>query len=101
LDDIQPNLVVCNINCRPVIEELLSSAEHSITIQTQYISDDAILQILREKSMLADFDMKLLLADTDDNKELVRYFGKNKARTLKKPYNHSKMILIDGKVLLL
>lgn len=101
LEDIHPNLVVCNINCRPVIEELLSSAEYSITIQTQYISDDAILQILREQADAEDFDMKLLLADTDDNEEVVRYFGSDRARVLEEPYNHTKMILIDGKTLLL
>lgn len=100
-EDIHPNLLVCNINCRPVIENLLSSAEKSIIIETQYISDDAILKILKNKAWNQGFEMKLVLADTDTNEDVVDYFGKNQARILKKPYNHSKMILIDRKTLLL
>lgn len=46
LEDIHPNVLVCDINCRVVIEELLSSAEKSIIIETQYISDSMIKNIL-------------------------------------------------------
>ena len=49
LEDIHPNLVICNINCRDVIEIILSEAEESIIIQTQYIVDDRILNILKNK----------------------------------------------------
>ncbi|HBB04039.1 TPA: hypothetical protein DCZ39_04035 [Patescibacteria group bacterium] len=99
MQDIHPNLVVCNINCRGVIEQLLSSAKDSIIIQTQYITDDALRNILKTKKSLPEF--KLLVADTDDNDELIRYFGNEYARKFKKYYNHTKMILIDHKILLL
>ena len=72
IKDIHPNLVVCNINCRGVIEQLLSSAEESIIIQTQYITDEFIRNLLREKKSLPEF--KMLVADTKDNTNLVRIF---------------------------
>jgi len=99
MKDIHPNLVVCNINCRGVIEQLLKSAKESIIIQTQYITDDALRTILKTKKTLPEF--KLLVADTSDNDELVRYFGNEYARKFKQYYNHTKMILIDHKTLLL
>lgn len=97
--DIHPNLVVCNINCRGVIEQLLASAKNSIIIQTQYITDDAIREILKAKKNLNEY--KFLVADTDDNTELVRYFGPQNAKKFTKWYNHTKMIMIDHKILLL
>ena len=99
MKDIHPNLVVCNINCRGVIEQLLSSAKESIIIQTQYITDEAIWKILKTKRSLPE--LKMLVADTDDNNDLVSYFGNTYARKFKKYYNHTKMILVDNKTLLL
>ena len=99
MKDIHPNLVVCNINCRGVIEQLLSSAKESIIIQTQYITDDVLRTILKTKKKLPEF--KLLVANTPDNDELVRFFGPTYARKFKQYYNHTKMILIDHKTLLL
>ena len=52
--NLHPNLVVCPLNCRDVIETLLESAEKSIVIQTQYIVDDEILDILHKKSEEVD-----------------------------------------------
>jgi CO dehydrogenase/acetyl-CoA synthase epsilon subunit len=60
------------LNCREVIKTLLESAEKSIVIQTQYIVDDEILDILRKKS--EQIDMAIIVADTDDNYDLVSYF---------------------------
>ena len=100
IDDIHPNLVVCNINCRAVIENLLSNAKKSIYIQTQYILDDSILEILKEKYDELD-DMKFIVSDTDSNDFLVDYFGPWVARKFSKYYNHTKMILIDDEKLLL
>lgn len=99
MKDIHPNLVVCNINCRGVIEQLLSSAQTSIIIQTQYITDDNIRKILKSKKNLTEF--KLLVADTTDNNDLISFFGDTYARKFKQQYNHTKMILIDNKIVLL
>ena len=97
--NLHPNLVVCPFNCREVIKTLLESAEKSIVIQTQYIVDDEILDILHKKS--EEVDMAIIVADTDDNYDLISYFWPWIARTLKTHYNHTKMILVDEKYLLL
>ena len=70
--NLHPNLVVCPFNCREVIKTLLESAEKSIVIQTQYIVDDEILDILHKKS--EQVDMAIIVADTDDNYDLILYF---------------------------
>ncbi len=70
--NLHPNLVVCPFNCRDVIKTLLESAQKSIVIQTQYIVDDEILDILRKKS--SEVDMAIIVADTDDNFDLISYF---------------------------
>lgn len=97
--NLHPNLVVCPFNCREIIETLLESAEKSIVIQTQYIVDDEILDILHKKS--EQVDMAIIVANTDDNYDLISYFWPWIARTLKTRYNHTKMILVDEKYLLL
>ena len=97
--NLHPNLVVCPLNCREVIKTLLESAEKSIVIQTQYIVDDEILDILRKKS--EEVDMAIIVADTDDNFDLISYFWPWVARALNSRYNHTKMILVDEKYLLL
>ena len=97
--NLHPNLVVCPLNCRDVIKTLLESAEKSIVIQTQYIVDDEIFDILREKS--EEVDMAIIVADTEDNNHLISYFWPWIVRSLKSHYNHTKMILVDEKYLLL
>ena len=97
--NLHPNLVVCPLNCRDVIKTLLESAEKSIVIQTQYIVDDEIIDILRKKS--EQVDMAIIVADTDDNYDLISYFWPWIARALKTHYNHTKMILVDEKYMLL
>ena len=97
--NLHPNLVVCPFNCREVIKTLLENAEKSIVIQTQYITDNEILNILHKKS--EQVDMAIIVADTDDNYDLISYFWPWIARILKSRYNHTKMILVDEKYLLL
>ena len=100
LYDIHPNLIVCNINCRESIEYLLSTAEKSILIQTQYILDENVLDILKGKSAELE-DMRFIVSDTDSNDFLIEYFGPWVARKFNKYYNHTKMILVDDEILLL
>ncbi|MDD3868189.1 MAG: phospholipase D-like domain-containing protein [Candidatus Absconditabacteria bacterium] len=99
IGDLHSNLVVCPVNCRGGIEALLSGAQESIIIQTQYIMDEEILKILRKKS--EEINLKIIVADTIDNANLTNYFGPGVARALKAHYNHTKMILVDEKYLLL
>jgi len=109
LEDIHPNLVVCNINCRDVIEILLSEAKKSIIIQTQYIVDDRVLDILKnkvwqgvwKKNWEQEIEMKFVVSDTETSDNLLMYFGPSVARKFTEYYNHTKMILIDNEILLL
>ncbi len=100
IDDLHPNLVVCNINCRPVIENLLNNAKNSILIQTQYIVDGSIIEILKNQSIKLK-DMRFIVSATDSNNDLLKYFGPWVAKKFDKYYNHTKMILIDDRILLL
>lgn len=95
-DDIHPNILVCPINCREVLESLIASAEQSIWIQTQYIVDDRIMDLLKNKSEL---DMQIVVADLDTNRDMLYYFWPKVARALPKPYVHAKTMLIDDKYL--
>ncbi len=101
VNDIHPNLVVCNINCRDVIESILQWAEKSIIIQTQYIVDDKILKILKNKSVNDDVETRFVVSDTETSDDLLRYFGPGVARKFYEYYNHTKMILFDCELLLL
>lgn len=95
--DIHPNIVFCNINCRGVIEYLLKSAKTSITIQTQYITDPTLQNILIDQFPL---DLKIIVANTESNDRIEKLLGKNIVKRQKKSYIHDKSILIDNKILL-
>jgi len=99
IQDIHPNLLICNINCRASIEKLLNEAQESIFIETQYITDPSIFEILKNKSSLSWF--QIIVSDTNANDNLLNYFWPGKVKKLKKPYVHAKMILVDNKYLLL
>ena len=65
--------MVCPQNCREIIELFLNNAQEEILIQTQYITDLALLDILKQQ--FSKVKMRFLVADTDDNTDLVEYFG--------------------------
>jgi hypothetical protein len=46
---IEPNLVVCNLNCRAIITDLITNAKESIVLQMEDISDPSIYALLSEK----------------------------------------------------
>ncbi len=104
--DIHPNLVVCNINCRTVVEKLLDSAQSSIIIQNQYITDPSIMEILKSKidqfaRSTGQNEIRIILANTDTNNYPKLSLGKDYVKIYKKNYMHAKMILIDKKLLLI
>jgi len=95
-EDIHPNLLVCPINCREVLESMIADAEQSIWIQTQYIVDARILDLLKKQSWL---DVQIVVADLDSNRDMLYYFWPKVARALPKPYVHAKAMLIDDRYL--
>ena len=76
---------------------MLQSAKESIIIETQYINDAAITDILVHQKVK---EKKLLVADLKTSDALISYLPDN-AKKFPKPYLHAKMILIDHKLLLL
>jgi cardiolipin synthase A/B len=99
LADLHPNLVVCNINCRGVIEHMLNEAKESIIIDTQYINDAAIIDILSKQQKKVK-EMKLLVANIGTN-DMVQSLLPDFTKKYTERYLHAKMILIDHKLLLL
>lgn len=100
MQKIHPRLVICPLDCRQVIEEMIMSAEESIDIMTQYIYDPILISLLKNTD--PDIDLHLLLSDSSGNRELVDYFGDSVAQMYESTsqYLHTKTILIDDKRLL-
>lgn len=100
--DIHPNLLVCPINCRAILEHLIESAKHSILIQNQYIEDPRLLELLGEKiKTLWTWNIHIQLPDTDKNKQHQQQWWTTIVQLIKKPYIHAKMMLIDNQILYL
>ncbi len=100
--DIHPNLLVCPINCRAILEQLIVSAKSSILIQNQYIEDPRLLGLLGEKiKTLWTWNLHIQLPATDKNKQLQQQWWTAILQLIKKPYIHAKMMLIDNQILYL
>ncbi len=99
--DIHPNILICPLNCRNGVETLLQSAKESIIMQEQYLADDRVINILKNKAVDPNIDIKITLASPSKNYTRAKYFWTHIVRVVKKPYIHAKMILIDKKYLLL
>lgn len=94
-----PNLLVCPLDCRQKLEFLLNSAQKSIWISAQYITDERIVDILRKQSNL---DIRILTNNMESNDELIRYFEKKIVQfESPKQYNHDKMLIIDNQKMLI
>lgn len=96
--DIHPNLVICPINCRVIVETLIASAKKSLIIQTQYIQDTNIQDLILTSNVK---NKRVIVADTDSSKAFLKRATPRIARALSKPYVHAKMILIDDTYLLI
>ena len=94
-----PNLLVCPLDCRQKLEFLLNSAQKSIWISAQYITDENIIKLLSNKP---NIDIRILTNDMKSNNDLVRYFGKKVVQfESPKQYNHDKMVIIDNQKILI
>lgn len=93
--DIPPNLLVCNIDCRSKILYFIKNAKKSILIQHQTLSDEELISSLRNVSV----SKKIILSDSSENREKKIYF--QDIKFMKKPYLHAKAILVDDKYLII
>ncbi len=95
--DVAANLLVCNVNCRNKLETLLKSAQKSIYIWHQNLSDNEIINILKTKKNL---DLKIILSDSKENDEAKKLFF-DQTKYISSPYIHNKWIIIDNKYLII
>jgi len=93
---IHPNLLVCPINCRDIIQSLIRWAQKSIIIQNQYIEDPALAKIIAAKTWVSK---QIIVASNDFSSGTLALFGEE-ARILTSPYPHAKMMLIDDQYLM-
>lgn len=99
-EDIHPNLVFCEIDCRHKITELISSAKESIIIQNQYVEDEQIIWLLSDK-INAGIDTRINLPQDEGDRAKDLPFLDNHVKFLKSPRIHAKALLIDRKYLLI
>lgn len=93
-----PNLLVCPLNCRAKMEYLINNAQKSIRISAQYVTDQRIIAMLDKKQLL---DLRIRSNDTVDNYPLRDLLGPKVVNLQKTPYSHDKMLIIDGKYLMI
>lgn len=98
--DIHPNILVCPINCREKISQLIESAHSSVYIMHQYLKDESLTEIL-DKKIKDWLDVRMIFSDTDSNYVLVNRRGDDVVSIQKKPYVHTKIIIIDNKYMII
>lgn len=98
--DIHPNLVFCEVDCRHKVTELISSAKESIIIQNQYVEDEEIIWLLSDK-INAGIDTRINLPQDEGDRAKDLPFLDNHVKFLNSPRIHAKALLIDNTYLLI
>lgn len=80
------------------MEYLINNAQKSIRISAQYVTDQRIIAMLDKKQLL---DLRIRSNDTVDNYPLRDLLGPKVVNLQKTPYSHDKMLIIDGKYLMI
>ncbi len=97
VDKIDPNLLICPLNCRAMISQLISSSKESIVISAQYIQDDSIIELLNQKAK--EIDLQVLVWFWQDEWRLDS-LPEWTIKILPDPYLHTKNIMIDDTLLI-
>lgn len=92
-------LVVSPLNSRETAEGLIRSAERTIDVYAEVIRDEAVVGLLMDRS--ADgVAVRVIVPDevAPDDAEVYAELGRSgvEVRTMGTPYQHAKMILVDG-----
>ena len=80
------------------MEYLINNAKQSIRISAQYVTDKRIMDLLDTKQSL---DLRIRTNDTVDNIPLRDLLGPKVVTLQKTPYSHDKMLMVDGKYLMI
>jgi len=113
-DRIASNIVICNLNCRAVITDLITKAKESLVLQIEDISDPSIYTLLTQKpsqvvyrdngygrTVTWAFEFKAIFPNTKENRLIENEFGSWNVRLLRKPDLHTKIMVVDHKWLLI
>lgn len=95
----EQDLVVSPTNSRDKLTSLLKSARYSIDTEAEVIEDDEIVGILSEKAQT--LPVRMIIPEPDripSNKiDAEKLIGAGvQIRSLRSPYVHAKLILVDG-----
>ena len=93
------NLLVSPVNSRSMLEQLITSATHSIAIEVEDINDSQIVNLLSQKAKTISVSLLApTLKQISSNKqslEKLKAAGVD-VRTESTPYIHAKLIIVDG-----
>ncbi|MCF7906347.1 hypothetical protein K9L04_00250 [Patescibacteria group bacterium] len=98
--NLPENLVVSPINSRKILEILIKNAKNRLELYAENFNDERIINLLNKKSE-ENVKIKIILSeDISSNKYTIKKFNKNiETKLIKKPYQHSKVIIVDKKIL--
>jgi phosphatidylserine/phosphatidylglycerophosphate/cardiolipin synthase-like enzyme len=82
------------VDARSKIEYLLLSTKKDILLYVQTLDDENILSILR-KLKSENKKITICTADNDSNNSRIMEFPDLSWKTIRKPYLHAKVIIID------
>lgn len=97
--EIPSHIVLSPNDSRKKIEDIISSAEHNVTIYTQTLQDISILNILKQKKEHG-ISIRICTANNEGN-QLSSSGTVFDWVLMQKPYLHGKIILIDGEKIFL
>jgi cardiolipin synthase A/B len=92
---IPPSIVISPANARARIEGMIGSAQTRIILYVQTLSDPHIMSLLEEK-LRQNVQLSICTAENDESIYLTGSLAPVWTR-IKKPYIHSKVMIIDGK----
>lgn len=94
------NLVISPINSRKILETLINNAENCLELYAENFNDEKIINLLNKKSE-ENIKIKIILSeDISSNKNITKKFNENiEIKLIKKPYQHSKVIIVDKKIM--
>ncbi|MCL4397918.1 phospholipase D-like domain-containing protein [Patescibacteria group bacterium] len=87
-----PNLVVSPVNSRAKLTAFISGAQKSLDIEMEVVSDDQMVNLLTDKAK--NIPVQILVPNPKDvaNSPVPGA----QVKSLKKPYPHAKLIIVDG-----
>lgn len=94
LSHIPSHIVISPLNARSKIEGLMNSTQKKLVIYIQTLDDEGMLNIIK-KLYNEKKEIQICTADNDSNRKRILEFPLWKWKTIRKPYLHAKVIMID------